>query len=92
MQNGTFLSLVLLLQVLSEMFQGDPGVVGPQVRVKASLSHLHTLVHQVEELVMFWGRRGKLGGKFGMAGFATSKISKEEELEEICLHFSEDCV
>ena len=92
MQNGTFLLHVLLLQVLSEVFQGDPGAVGPQVRVKTSLSHLHTLVHQVEQLVMLWGRRGKLGGKFGMAGFATSKISKEEELEEICLHFREDCV
>ena len=39
------------------MLKGDPGAVGPQVRVKTSLHYLHTLVHQVEQLVMLWGKR-----------------------------------
>ena len=64
MQNGTLLlHVLLLLQVLSEVLQGDPGAVGPQMRVKTSnsLGHLHMLVHQIEELFMLWGRRGKFG-------------------------------
>ena len=61
MQNGTLLFHVLLLQVLSEMLKGDPGAVGPQVRVKTLLHYLHTLVHQVEQLVMFWGKQVKFG-------------------------------
>ena len=51
MQNGTFLFHVLLLQGLSEMLQGDPGAVGPQMGVKTPLRYLHMLVHQVEQLV-----------------------------------------
>ena len=52
MQNGILLFHVLLLQVLSEVFQGDPGVVGPQVRVKTPFHYLDTLIYQVEQLVM----------------------------------------
>ena len=67
MQNGTLLLHVLLLQVLSEMFQGDPGAVGPQVRVKTPLHYLDTLIYQVEQLVMPWGRQGKFG--IGRGGY-----------------------
>ena len=52
MQNGTLLFHVPLLQVLSEVFQSDSGAVCPQVGVKTPLGYLHTLVHQVEQLVM----------------------------------------
>ena len=52
MQNGTLLFHVPLLQVLSEVFQSDPGAEGPQMRVKTLLCYLHTLVHQIEQLVM----------------------------------------
>ena len=60
-ENGAFLSHVLLLQCSSDVLQGDVRAVGPQVRVKTSLSYLHSLIHQVQQLVMLWGRWEKFG-------------------------------
>ena len=47
-QNGTLLPHILLLQGLSEVLQGDAGMVGPQVRVKTPLGYLHMLIYQTE--------------------------------------------
>ena len=63
-KNGTLVFHVLLLQGLPEVLQGDLRAIGPQVGFKAFLSYLHTLIHQVEHLVILWRiDKGSLGRK-----------------------------
>ena len=50
---GTLVFLALLLQSLAEVFQGDLGAIGPQMRDQIALSYPNFLIYQIEELVLF---------------------------------------
>ena len=83
-KNGTLLFHILLLQGLPEVLQGDLRAIGPQVGFKAFLSYLHTLIHQVEQLVILWridkGSLGRKGNSTTVDIMLTQNYTKNEQV------------